>query len=90
MQTIGSFGDLAVTIGDAHVALAEIRRPPNNFFDQVLIADLADAFEALDADPRCRAIVLASEPISDERWERVPQASVIVVDDDASTRSLAI
>jgi enoyl-CoA hydratase/carnithine racemase len=55
------FGDVAVELGDDRVATAEIRRPPNNFFDQALIASLADAFEALDAEPGCRAIVLCAE-----------------------------
>ncbi|MEM6999413.1 MAG: enoyl-CoA hydratase/isomerase family protein [Pseudomonadota bacterium] len=55
------FGDVAVSdVGD-FVALAEIQRGPNNFFDQALIASLADAFSALDEDPSCRVIVLASE-----------------------------
>jgi len=53
--------DLGVEIHDDHVAHVEIRRPPNNFFDRALIASLAEAFEALDADPACRAIVLCSE-----------------------------
>lgn len=48
-------------IGPDYVALAEIRRPPNNFFDRALIENLSDAFETLDADAGCRAIVLASE-----------------------------
>src|SRR4029453_15320300 len=61
MAEFGRFGDLAVELGDAFVAIAEIRRAPNNFFDQALIASLADAFEKLDAEPRCRAAVLASE-----------------------------
>jgi len=61
MRDYGTFGDLHVGLGDDHVALAEIRRPPNNFFDRALIASLAEAFEALDAEPGCRAIVLASE-----------------------------
>jgi enoyl-CoA hydratase/carnithine racemase len=43
-----------------HVALVEIRRPPNNFFDVALIKELASAFEAFDADPGCRALVLAA------------------------------
>ncbi len=43
-----------------HVALVEIRRPPNNFFDVALIKELASAFEAFDADPDCRALVLAA------------------------------
>jgi len=57
----GRFGDIAVELGDDFVAVAEIRRAPNNFFDQNLISSLADAFEKLDAEPRCRAAVLASE-----------------------------
>lgn len=56
-----SHGDVEVVIGDDHVATVEIRRPPNNFFDLALIESIADAFNALDADSRCRAIVLCSE-----------------------------
>ena len=52
--------DVAVELSDA-VATVEIRRPPHNFFDMALIRELADAFEALDQDPACRAIVLAAE-----------------------------
>jgi 2-(1,2-epoxy-1,2-dihydrophenyl)acetyl-CoA isomerase len=55
------FGDVTVEVGADYVALAEIRRPPNNFFDLALIDDIAEAFERLDADDACRAIVLASE-----------------------------
>jgi enoyl-CoA hydratase/carnithine racemase len=43
-----------------HVALVEIRRPPNNFFDIALIQDIAAAFESFDEDAGIRAIVLAS------------------------------
>ncbi len=43
-----------------HVATLEICRPPHNFFDYDLIAGLADAFEYLDTQADCRAIVLAS------------------------------
>jgi len=43
------------------VALVELRRPPHNFFDATLISELATAAEDLDADPHCRAIVLAAE-----------------------------
>ena len=52
--------DVGVEIAD-HVATVEIRRPPHNFFDLELIRALADAFESLDADPGCRAIVLAAQ-----------------------------
>ena len=46
---------------DGHVATVVFDRPPQNFFDSALIKDLADAFETLDKDPACRALVLASE-----------------------------
>lgn len=52
--------DIDITIGDDFVATMEIRRPPNNFFDIGLIDALAAAVADLDADPRCRAIVLCS------------------------------
>jgi enoyl-CoA hydratase/carnithine racemase len=51
-----------VTVESAgHVAIVEIHRPPNNFFDAVLIKGIADAYERLDDDVECRAIVLCSE-----------------------------
>ncbi len=43
-----------------HVATVEIRRPPHNFFDIVMINEIADAFEAMDNDSNCRAVVLAA------------------------------
>ncbi len=46
---------------DGHVALLEMRRPPHNFLDFDLITGLVDALERLDAEPRCRAIVLAAQ-----------------------------
>jgi enoyl-CoA hydratase/carnithine racemase len=52
--------DVTVDLKD-YVATVEIHRPPHNFFDDALIGELADAFEALDANPECRALVLASE-----------------------------
>src|SRR5689334_21097785 len=57
---MGPFKDIAVE-QTGHVALVEIRRPPNNFFDIALIQEIAGAFEALDRDARCRAIVLAAQ-----------------------------
>jgi len=44
-----------------HVALVEIRRPPNNFFDIPLIKDIASAFESFDEDGNIRAVVLAAQ-----------------------------
>ena len=61
MSDFGTFGDLHVTLDDNRVATAEIRRPPNNFFDLALIDSLAEAFGALDDSPDCRAIVLCAE-----------------------------
>jgi len=49
---------------DGTVAVIEMRRPPHNYFDVPLIAALADAFEALEAEPRCRAIVLCAQGTS--------------------------
>jgi enoyl-CoA hydratase/carnithine racemase len=55
-----SYREIGVT-RDGHVATVEMRRPPHNFFDSDLVAELGDAFERLDADPECRAVVLAAE-----------------------------
>ena len=46
---------------DGFVATVEMRRPPHNFFDSELIAEIGEAFARLDADPQCRAIVLGAE-----------------------------
>src|SRR5712675_2473855 len=54
------YGDVSVAL-DGNVAQLEIHRPPHNFFDFNLIRDLADAFEALDKEPECRALMLCSE-----------------------------
>ena len=55
-----SHPDVGCELDDA-VAVVELRRPPHNYFDIELIGALADVFEALDADARCRAIVLAAQ-----------------------------
>ncbi|MFL6972118.1 MAG: enoyl-CoA hydratase/isomerase family protein [Xanthobacteraceae bacterium] len=56
---MGPFKDIAVD-KSGFLALIEIRRPPNNFFDIALIREIAGALEALDEDT-CRAVVLASQ-----------------------------
>jgi enoyl-CoA hydratase/carnithine racemase len=58
---MGPFKDIGVEIDGNMVATIEIGRPPHNFFDIDLIRQLADACEALDKDPACRAIVLAAQ-----------------------------
>ncbi len=44
-----------------HVAVVEIRRPPNNFFDIPLIKEIAGAFESFDDNIDIRAVVLAAQ-----------------------------
>jgi 2-(1,2-epoxy-1,2-dihydrophenyl)acetyl-CoA isomerase len=61
MNADETYGDVSLAVSDDHVATVEIHRPPDNFFDAALIQSIADAFQALDADDRCRAIVLCSE-----------------------------
>ncbi len=54
------FGDIEVSI-ENNVALLEMQRPPNNFFDTELINAMGDAFEAMDEDNDVRALVLAAQ-----------------------------
>ena len=55
------FGDVTAVVHDDHVAVAEIGRPPDNFFDAGLIGSLADAYEWAAAQAGARAVVLCSE-----------------------------
>ena len=57
---MGPFKDIGVE-KTGNVALIEIRRPPNNFFDIALIQEIATALETLDEDVNCRAVVLAAQ-----------------------------
>ncbi|MGO9933386.1 MAG: enoyl-CoA hydratase/isomerase family protein [Steroidobacteraceae bacterium] len=52
--------DIGVELSE-HIATVELRRPPHNFFDARLIGEIASAFEALDSDADCRAIVLSAQ-----------------------------
>jgi enoyl-CoA hydratase/carnithine racemase len=60
-RTVATFGDVRIWLGDDLVATAEIRRPPDNFFDVELIAALADAYAWLGERTEARAAVLCSE-----------------------------
>lgn len=59
-QTSFVQGDVGVDL-DGHVAVVELRRPPNNFVDVDLFADIATALERLDEMPQCRSVVLAAQ-----------------------------
>jgi enoyl-CoA hydratase/carnithine racemase len=52
---------VTVELREDHVGVVEFSRPPNNFFDGALIGEIASAYERLDSEPGCRAIVLCSE-----------------------------
>jgi 2-(1,2-epoxy-1,2-dihydrophenyl)acetyl-CoA isomerase len=56
-----SFGDVHVELGADGVAVVELRRPETNYFDVELIGSIGDAYELLDPDDRCRAILLCSQ-----------------------------
>jgi len=55
------FGDVSVDLRNDHVAVVELHRPPENYFDVDLIRSIGEAFAAVDDEPSARAIVLASE-----------------------------
>ena len=52
--------EVSVEVREDHVAVVEFDRPPHNYFDAALIEQIADAYDALDDDRACRAIVLCS------------------------------
>ena len=55
------FGDHIGLARDGGTAVVTIDRPPHNFVSVELMRDLADAFEAVDAERALRAIVLQTE-----------------------------
>jgi 2-(1,2-epoxy-1,2-dihydrophenyl)acetyl-CoA isomerase len=46
---------------DGDVAVVEMHRPPNNYFDLDALTLLADHLERLGGDPACRAVVVCTE-----------------------------
>jgi len=44
-----------------HVGIVELRRPPHNFFNNEMIHQIANAYEAFDRDSNVRAIVLCAD-----------------------------
>ena len=55
-----NYDGLGISV-DNYVAVVEIQRGPNNFFDTQMISDLADAFNKMEASDDVRAVVLCSE-----------------------------
>ena len=55
-----TYKDIGVS-NEGHVGIVEIQRPPHNFFDNSLINQIADAFEAFDRDGNIRAYVLCAQ-----------------------------
>ena len=55
-----TYKDIGVS-SEGHVGVVEIQRPPHNFFDNSLINQIADAFEAFDRDVNIRAYVLCAQ-----------------------------
>ena len=55
-----TYKDIGVSLS-GHVGVVEIRRPPHNYFDNALINQIGDAFEAFDRDNQCRAVVLCAD-----------------------------
>jgi enoyl-CoA hydratase/carnithine racemase len=60
MSATATSKDIGVTI-DGPIGQIEIQRPPHNYFDNALINQIADALEAFDRDPACRAVVLCAQ-----------------------------
>ena len=54
------YEDISINL-NGNIATVTIQRPPNNFFDYLLIQQIADALEELDEETDCRVIILASE-----------------------------
>lgn len=55
-----TYKDIGVS-SEGHVGVVEIQRPPHNFFDNSLINQIADAFEAFDRDMNIRSYVLCAQ-----------------------------
>ena len=54
-------GSAVTTTMTEQVAVIEMHRPPNNFFDEQLLSELAATLHEIDEDPAARAVVLCSE-----------------------------
>ncbi len=60
MAKFGNYTGIQIDIQD-HVATLEVCRPPHNFLEIGLMEQIASAYEALDKERDCRAIVLCAQ-----------------------------
>jgi enoyl-CoA hydratase/carnithine racemase len=60
MSATTTYTEIGVSIS-GHVGQIEIQRPPHNYFNNAMINQIADALEAFDRDPACRAVVLCAD-----------------------------
>jgi enoyl-CoA hydratase/carnithine racemase len=60
MATVDSPSSVTVSRGATYVAVVQLDNPPHNLIDRDTLAALADAFDAVDADPAYRASVLTA------------------------------
>jgi 2-(1,2-epoxy-1,2-dihydrophenyl)acetyl-CoA isomerase len=61
MTSLTTNDDIVLGVHDDGVAVLQMCRPPNNFFDTTLLGRVADALEFVDDDDRCRVVVLGSQ-----------------------------
>ena len=76
------------TVAD-RVALLEMRRPPNNLFDEALLTELADAYLALDDEKDVTAVVLC-RPVSGEEAAGIGLCDAVADDPRKAAVELAI
>lgn len=58
--TFGQYEDIGAEL-QGNVAVVELRRPPDNYFSNEMIRQIAHAYEHLDTVDECRVIVLCSQ-----------------------------
>ncbi len=60
MAKFGNYTLIEVDLADDHVATVEMQNGELNFFDLEMLTSLANCFDDLDKESKCRSIVLAS------------------------------
>ena len=58
--TFGQYEDIGAEL-QGNVAVVELRRPPDNYFSNEMIRQIAHAYEHLDTVDECRVILLCSQ-----------------------------